>query len=127
LNNTDVKLVDFGLSGITNKEGVLHSGCGTRGYAAPELLQQKPYSSKVDIWSVGVITYIILAGYVPFYDDNEKLLMDKILQCKFEFHENEWKNQSEESKHFISYLLNTNPDKRPTAELALEHKWLQYE
>jgi calcium/calmodulin-dependent protein kinase I len=84
-----------------------------------------PYTEKCDIWSAGVIVYILVAGYPPFYDDNQKKLFAKIKKGRFEFHEEYWGGVSEEAKDLITRMLTVDPDLRPTAAQLLEHPWLQ--
>ena len=81
-DNSAIKLIDFGLAGSLNT-GLLKTPCGTPNYVAPEILRQKPYDTKVDMWSIGVILYIILCGFPPFYDEQDDLgrLYKKIKKC----------------------------------------------
>jgi len=83
------------------------------------------YTEKCDIWSAGVIVYILVAGYPPFYDDNQKKLFSKIKKGKFEFHEEYWGGVSDEAKDLITRMLTVDPSLRPTAAQLLEHPWLQ--
>lgn len=73
---------DFGLSKMEDS-GIMATACGTPGYVAPEVLAQKPYGKAVDVWSIGVISYILLCGYPPFYDENDANLFAQILKGKF--------------------------------------------
>lgn len=102
----------------------LKTQCGTPGYVAPEILSTQPYGKAVDMWSIGVITYILLGGYPPFHDDNQKVLFAKIKNGEFEFHPEYWNAVSDEAKDLISRLLKTNPLERFTAEEALRHSWV---
>jgi serine/threonine protein kinase len=79
--------------------------CGTPGYVAPEILEGEKYGKAVDMWSIGVITYIILGGYPPFHDDNQKALFRKIRKAEFEFHPEYWEHVSEEAKDLIKGML----------------------
>jgi serine/threonine protein kinase len=119
-----IKLTDFGLSKIYTEE-MMSTACGTPCYVAPEILQCEGYDKEVDLWSAGVIMYIILCGYPPFYDENDAVLFENIMAGKFEFHSPYWDNVSEEAKDLISHLLVVNPKKRYTAKQALEHKWFK--
>ncbi|TRY91940.1 hypothetical protein DNTS_029644 [Danionella cerebrum] len=118
--------------------GVMSTACGTPGYvgtrrtanvyserrASPEVLAQKPYSKAVDCWSIGVITYILLCGYPPFYEDNETRLFSKIMKAEYAFHTPYWDDISESAKDFIRHMLEKNPSKRFTTEQALSHPWI---
>lgn len=85
--NTDeeskIMISDFGLSKMEDS-GIMATACGTPGYVAPEVLAQKPYGKAVDVWSIGVISYILLCGYPPFYDENDANLFAQILKGKIE-------------------------------------------
>jgi serine/threonine protein kinase len=77
------------------------------------------------MWSIGVITYILLGGYPPFHDDNQKALFKKIKNAEYEFHDEYWSEVSEEAKDLIRHLLKINPVERYTAEEALNHPWVR--
>ncbi|XP_017542341.1 calcium/calmodulin-dependent protein kinase IGa [Pygocentrus nattereri] len=124
--NAKIMISDFGLSKMAD-HGVMHTACGTPGYVAPEILAQKPYSKAVDCWSIGVISYILLSGYPPFYDDNETRLFSKIMRAEYAFHSPYWDNISESAKDFIRNMLEKNPKKRFTSEQALRHPWIKGE
>ncbi|CAM9267552.1 unnamed protein product, partial [Hapterophycus canaliculatus] len=103
--------------------------CGTPGYVAPEILMRKKYDSAVDMWSVGVITYILLGGYPPFHDDNQARararLFAKIKKGVYSFHDEYWADISPEAKDLIAKMLTVDPKKRLTAEQALQHPYLK--
>ncbi|XP_013397255.1 calcium/calmodulin-dependent protein kinase type IV-like [Lingula anatina] len=99
--------------------------CGTPGYCAPEVLQGNPYSTAVDMWSVGVITYILLCGYEPFYCDNEKEMYKKIIKGDYMFDAPWWDDVSENAKDLVRQLLKVDPAERLTSSQALEHPWLK--
>jgi calcium/calmodulin-dependent protein kinase I len=98
---------------------------GSLGYEAPEILKGDPYGSAVDMWAIGVVIYMLLAGYPPFNDDDTKILFEKIKVGDYEFHEEYWKSVSAEAKDLISRLLKVNPLERYTAEEALQHVWVR--
>jgi calcium/calmodulin-dependent protein kinase I len=121
----DIKLADFGFAKqVQMDDKGLATACGTPGYVAPEILQAKPYGKAVDIWSIGVITYILLCGYPPFHDDNQGVLFRKIKTGQFEFDSPYWDNVSSEAKDLILKMLVLNPNERWTAPQLLEHTWI---
>lgn len=122
--NAPVKVADFGLSKESGQ--AMLTICGTPGYVAPEIILGKPYNSAIDIWSVGVIAYILLAGYEPFYDERgDTHIFRKIIKGDFEFHSPWWDDVSDDAKDFVSKLLKLDPNNRLTAKQALEHKWIK--
>lgn len=118
-----IMIGDFGLSKM-EESGVMATACGTPGYVAPEVLAQKPYGKAVDVWSIGVISYILLCGYPPFYDENDANLFAQILKGEFEFDSPYWDDISEEAKDFIRSLMCVNVEHRLTCHTALEHCWI---
>ncbi|CAL8335802.1 unnamed protein product [Merluccius merluccius] len=122
--NAKIMISDFGLSKMS-EHGVMFTACGTPGYVAPEVLAQKPYSKAVDCWSIGVITYILLCGYPPFFDDNETNLHSKIIKAEYNFHKPFWDDISESAKDFIRNMMEKNPKNRFTTEQALSHPWIR--
>uniref|UniRef100_A0A8C5X1G5 Calcium/calmodulin dependent protein kinase IG n=1 Tax=Malurus cyaneus samueli TaxID=2593467 RepID=A0A8C5X1G5_9PASS len=121
--NSKIMITDFGLSKM-EQNGIMSTACGTPGYVAPEVLAQKPYSKAVDCWSIGVITYILLCGYPPFYEETESKLFEKIKEGYYEFESPFWDDISESAKDFIRHLLEKNPSVRFTCEEALRHPWI---
>jgi len=122
-DDASLKIADFGFAVRVNSN-LLSTQCGTPGYIAPEILENKPYGKAVDMWSIGVITYIILGGYPPFHDDNMRNLFRKIRKGDFEFHPEYWKNVSSDAKDLIKGLLTVNASARLTADQVLQHPWL---
>ncbi|RLW01991.1 hypothetical protein DV515_00007579 [Chloebia gouldiae] len=116
-----IMISDFGLSKMEGKGDVMSTACGTPGYVAPEVLAQKPYSKAVDCWSIGVIAYILLCGYPPFYDENDSKLFEQILKAEYEFDSPYWDDISESAKDFIRNLMEKDPNKRYTCEQAARH------
>ncbi|KAM0751048.1 Pkinase-domain-containing protein [Meredithblackwellia eburnea MCA 4105] len=119
----DLVIADFGIAKHIDAGEVLHSLAGSPGYAAPEVLLKKGHGTKVDIWSIGVITYTLLCGYTPFRATETSELAEECSNARLEFHDRYWKKVSDEAKDFIKHLIRPNPDERPTAEEALKHKW----
>ena len=120
--DSDIKLIDFGLSKKFKSSEKLHSILGTPYYVAPEILT-KNYNEKCDIWSVGIITYLLIVGDVPFKGKNNNDIFNKILHQKINFNYNKWKNFSKEAKNFVQLLLQKDFNKRPSAQEALNHNW----
>ncbi|WKY08660.1 hypothetical protein Q1695_007862 [Nippostrongylus brasiliensis] len=121
--DSKIMVSDFGLS-KTEDSGVMATACGTPGYVAPEVLQQKPYGKAVDVWSIGVIAYILLCGYPPFYDESDANLFAQIIKGEYEFDAPYWDQISDSAKDFISHLMCCDPEQRFTCEQALEHPWI---
>jgi len=126
-DNELVRIADFGLSKIFESGEELKTACGTPDYVAPEVLECKPYDMAVDLWSVGVITYILLCGYTPFYAETHHELFKKITNLEYEFLSPEWDDISDSGKDFISKLLVKDPTDRMTAEQCSKHPWLNEE
>ncbi|KAJ8371303.1 hypothetical protein SKAU_G00113310 [Synaphobranchus kaupii] len=123
LEDSKIVISDFGLSKM-EEQGVLSTACGTPAYVAPELLQNKTYGKEVDLWAIGVISYILLCGYPPFYDENDTQLYRQIIKAEYEFESPYWDDISESAKDFISRLLQKDPETRYDCEQALQHSWI---
>jgi len=124
-NDTEVKIADFGLSKIIDKEKLMQTACGTPGYVAPEVLNAEGYDKEVDMWSIGVITYILLCGFPPFYSESVPEVFEQIMKAEYDYPEEYWEDISAEAKNFIDSLLVVDVSKRLTAEQSLEHPWLK--
>ena len=118
-----IKVVDFGFATRVNGLEKLPQ-CGTPSYVAPEILKHEAYGLPCDMWSIGVIAYILLGGYPPFNERTQKALFSKIKRGKYEFHEDYWKNVSSEAQDFISKLLVADQRKRSTVDQAMKHDWI---
>lgn len=122
---SDVKIIDFGLSKkYAADDSHLHDGVGTIYTMAPEVMTGD-YTSKADIWSVGVLAFMLLSSQMPFYGQSRKLVVEKILKCRYRMKSKAWKKVSAYAKGFVMELLQIDPDKRPSAEAALHHPWLR--
>jgi calcium-dependent protein kinase len=95
---------------------------GTPYYMAPEVLQGK-YGMECDVWSTGVLLYLLLSGLLPFGGESRTIIFDKISEGRYTFEKKEFKNISEEAKDLIRLMLVVQPKKRVTAAQALKHKW----
>jgi len=116
-------VADFGLSRVFQDREQLNTYCGSPEYVAPEVLACVPYEKAVDLWSVGVITYILLTGFLPFYDKNHALLFEKIQNVDYNW--DDCPEVSPSAKHFIQHLLVKDPKRRYTAEVAMSHPWIK--
>ncbi|CAN6443728.1 unnamed protein product [Victoria cruziana] len=123
--NGDLKVSDFGLSAVSDQirqDGLFHTFCGTPAYVAPEVLARKGYDgAKVDIWSCGVILFVLMAGYLPFHDQNVMAMYRKIY--KGEFRCPRW--FSPELSRLLFRLLDTNPETRITIPEVMENRWFK--
>uniref|UniRef100_D8QJE3 Protein kinase domain-containing protein n=1 Tax=Schizophyllum commune (strain H4-8 / FGSC 9210) TaxID=578458 RepID=D8QJE3_SCHCM len=123
--DSDIVIADFGIAKhLHSPEEQLTSLAGSLGYVAPEVLTHQGHSKAVDMWSTGIITYVLLCGYSPFRSEDAQTLLKETSEAKIEFHDRYWKNVSQDAKDFIRHLLNPNPKLRPTAVEALHDKWL---
>ena len=123
-NDKNIKIADFGFAKKVTSSKCLLTQCGTPGYVAPEILHGVPYGVKADMWSLGVIAYILLGGYPPFIEQNQRELFKKIKRGSYEFHPEYWGQISREAKDLIAGLLTVDPDKRLSAEGALRSPWI---
>lgn len=119
-----IKIADFGFSKNFGEEKLMTS-CGSPGYVAPEVLTCESYDKAVDMWSVGVIIYILLCGYPPFYADNAPALFKKIMDVKYDFDDPSWDDVSDAAKNLIRHLLVKDPNERYTASECLNDPWVQ--
>jgi len=119
-----IKIIDFGLSRHDDAiSGIMQTKVGTPYYVAPEVLRRE-YTKSCDIWSIGVITYILLCGYPPFYGDSDTQIFESVKIGRFDFPSPEWDDISQSAKDFVIGLLKKNPNDRPTASNGLKHSWL---
>lgn len=123
LPNSAVKISDFGLSKVIDSRKMMSTCCGTPGYVSPEVLTMQGYGPEVDMWSLGVLMYVLLCGFPPFYDDNENMLLQQIIVGRYDFPSPYWDNISPLAKDLVSRLLVVDPKKRVTAAQALMHGW----
>jgi len=123
-DDSDIKIADFGFAKRVTAPRSLTTQCGTPGYVAAEILEGKPYDTQADMWSIGVIVYILLGGYPPFIESNQRTLFRKIRKGQYEFHEEYWGQVSEDAKDLIRNLLTVEPNDRYTSGKALKNRWI---
>lgn len=109
---------------IANGELLLKTACGTPNYVAPEVLLNNGYGPAVDMWSIGVILYILLCGFPPFYSENTPDLFDQIIHGKYDFPSPYWDRVSSQAKDLIKNLLQVDPQIRFTPDDCLNHPWI---
>ena len=122
-DDAPIKLADFGFA----RQGFdqMKTACGTPGYVAPEVIKNKGYAGgSCDMWSAGVILYILLCGYPPFGDDDLPSLLRQIQSGRYHFHKPHWDSVSAGAKDVVRKLLVVDPPKRMTAAQALQHPWI---
>ncbi|XP_058801248.1 calcium/calmodulin-dependent protein kinase type II alpha chain isoform X13 [Phymastichus coffea] len=120
-----VKLADFGLAiEVQGDTQAWYGFAGTPGYLSPEVLKKEPYGKPVDIWACGVILYILLVGYPPFWDEDQHRLYAQIKSGSYDYPTPEWDTVTPEAKNLINQMLTVNPNKRITASEALKHPWI---
>nr|XP_046236249.1 calcium/calmodulin-dependent protein kinase type II delta 1 chain isoform X4 [Scatophagus argus] len=125
LKGAAVKLADFGLAiEVQGDQQAWFGFAGTPGYLSPEVLRKDPYGKPVDMWACGVILYILLVGYPPFWDEDQHRLYQQIKAGAYDFPSPEWDTVTPEAKDLINKMLTINPAKRVTATDALKHPWI---
>ncbi len=120
--HSKLKLIDFGFSRIWKINVFMKQTCGSAAYVAPEVLSRK-YTSQCDLWSIGVIVFMLLSGRPPFFG-NETVMLNDIAEGRYRMKPSRWANISADAKNFVSSLLVVNPDLRMDAEKALLHPWI---
>lgn len=123
-DDVSIKIADFGFAKKCLEPNSLTTQCGTPGYVAPEILEGVPYDIRADVWSLGVIIYILLGGYPPFIEQNQRDLFRKIRKGQYEFHAEYWGGVSQDAKNLIASLLTVPVNKRETCAGALKNKWI---
>ena len=124
-DDANLKVADFGLARMLTAGDMMKTACGTPGYVAPEILKNKGYDSgAVDMWSAGVILYILLCGFPPFYEEELPALFDQILHARYDFPSPWWDNISADGKDLVKKLLELDVKKRLTAAQVLAHPWM---
>uniref|UniRef100_H3B5X6 calcium/calmodulin-dependent protein kinase n=1 Tax=Latimeria chalumnae TaxID=7897 RepID=H3B5X6_LATCH len=127
LKGAAVKLADFGLAiEVEGDQQAWFGFAGTPGYLSPEVLRKDPYGKPVDLWACGVILYILLVGYPPFWDEDQHRLYQQIKAGAYDFPSPEWDTVTPEAKDLINKMLTINPAKRITAAEVLKHPWISH-
>ncbi|MCQ2817119.1 MAG: protein kinase [archaeon] len=125
-DNADIRLLDFGLSKIIGPTEKCREPYGTLSYVAPEVLKEKPYGKEVDLWSIGIITYLLLCGFLPFDDENsEREIARQTIQDPVPYPSQVWSKLSPEAKNFVDGLLKKKPEERMSITQVLEHDWIK--
>ena len=119
-----LKISDFGLARFVEEDVFATTTCGTPGYVAPEILEQKPYHVACDYWSIGVVLFILLSGCPPFFDEDNFALFEKIKKVEYNFDAPTWANVSNDAKNVIRALLVKEPEKRMSPDEFLKHPWI---
>ncbi|KAI9024410.1 kinase-like domain-containing protein [Phycomyces nitens] len=118
-----VKLADFGLSKVVWDQQTM-TPCGTVGYTAPEIVRDERYSKSVDMWALGCVLYTMLCGFPPFYDEDTKILTEKVARGQYTFLSPWWDSISADAKDLVSHLLCMDPTKRYTIDQFMQHTWM---
>eukprot|EP00045_Choanoeca_perplexa_P002549 m.25242 g.25242 ORF g.25242 m.25242 type:complete len:481 (+) comp11576_c0_seq1:98-1540(+) len=122
--DSPVKITDFGLA-VLMTDGPSYFGfAGTPGYLSPEVIKRQAYDTQVDVFACGIILYILLCGYPPFWDENQQALYEQIKKGSYDYPSPEWDSVTEAAKDLIDRMLDTNPKTRITVEQALRHPWI---
>ena len=126
MEGNDIKIIDFGISKLLqSRSQIMEASVGTPLYVSPEVLEGK-YDIRCDLWSLGVIAYMLLSGNAPFNGKNTEDLVKKIKTTDYDFEDEIWDNEiSKDAQEFIERLLHYDPEKRLLIDEAIEHKWLK--
>lgn len=127
IHNLQIKLTDFGFATYFDEKDKMDEVLGSPLYMPPEIVKHEKYTSKVDVWSAGVVTYILLCGRPPFFGTTKDEVYNSIKNDTLSFKTNEWAKISDDAKEFIRLSLNKDPDQRSTAEDLLNHTWMLQE
>ena len=122
-DTASIKIIDFGTSALYDPKKKLKTAQGTPYYTAPEVVKGS-YNEKCDVWSCGVIMYIMLCGYPPFNGDTDEEILQTVAKGKFIYPKQEWHHVSKEAKDLIEKILVVKPEKRLSAAEALSHPWI---
>jgi calcium/calmodulin-dependent protein kinase I len=124
-DNIRVRIADFGYARRVHTSESLTDRVGTPSYVAPEVLKNLPHDQRVDVWSLGVVVFVLLVGYPPFLEGNQEALFHKIRNGEWVFYEDDWKHISNEAKEFVQRVLVVDPNERWNIEECLRSPWIQ--
>ena len=125
-DQADIRLLDFGLSKIISQGEKCTEPYGTLSYVSPEVLQDIPYDQKTDLWSIGVVSYLLLSGVLPFDDENNNNeIARKTVHEKTPFYPSLWNDVSKEAIDFVDQLLQKDPNNRMNMNELFEHPWMK--
>ena len=124
-DNVNIRIADFGYARRVHTPESLTNRVGTPSYVAPEILKNLPHDQRVDLWSLGVVVFVLLVGYPPFLENDQTTLFRKIRKGEWVFYEEDWKHVSKEAKDFVQGLLVVDPNERWTIEECLRSSWIQ--
>lgn len=124
-DNVNIRIADFGYARRVHTPESLTNRVGTPSYVAPEILKNLPHDQRVDLWSLGVVVFVLLVGYPPFLENDQTTLFRKIRKGEWVFYEEDWKHVSHEAKEFVQGLLVVDPNERWTIEECLRSSWIQ--
>lgn len=122
---TEIVITDFGLSKFAAPHEAMKAACGTLSYVAPEVLKMEGYGKEVDLWSVGIILFLVLRAKLPFHDQTKNKIIARILRQNVQMVDSQWQKISNEAKDLIKKLLKKNPKSRITVEQAMLHPWFE--
>ncbi|XP_022795945.1 calcium/calmodulin-dependent protein kinase type IV-like isoform X2 [Stylophora pistillata] len=125
MNSNDIKLVDFGLARSLDSEEEVKSSFGTPDFVAPEVIRMKPVSTASDLWSLGVVTYVLLSGLMPFSGDDDHQTLVKVAKADWDFDDECFDDLSHDAMEFIEGLLVKEPSERLTIEECFQHSWIK--
>lgn len=123
LSTAQIKISDFGLARFLQEDNLATTTCGTPGYVAPEVLEEKPYNGKCDYWSVGIVMFILLSGEPPFFHEDNFELFELIKKCEYKMDKPCWQYVSAEAKDLLKRLLVADPSKRINGKEIQAHPW----
>lgn len=124
-DDSHIRVADFGFARRVHAPNCLTSRCGSPTFVAPEILKNIPHDQRADLWSVGVIIYLLLVGYPPFAKETTTELFTQIRTCDWKFYKDDWENISPDARDLIQNLLVADPERRWSASKALECAWLK--
>jgi calcium/calmodulin-dependent protein kinase I len=118
-DDSHIRVADFGFARRVHAPNCLTSRCGSPTFVAPEILKNIPHDQRGDLWSVGVVIYLLLIGYPPFVKKTQAELFTQIRSCDWKFYEEDWENISPDARELIENILVSDPEQRWTASESL--------